>query len=120
MAEQREWDLHTSSYFRFISLILACAKCGNIHTLFVLGLVKSQPLSLIFPNYLALLSMYLMLIFCSRISTEGGGGATGLQHICQAMDRGHTIEGDMFGFLMINNNTGTSPKAVEQVLGALD
>jgi hypothetical protein len=77
---ERAWqskDLRTSSYFRFISLILACAKCGNIHTLFVLGLVKSQPLSLIFPNYLALLSMYLMLIFCSRISTEGGGEQPG-------------------------------------------
>jgi hypothetical protein len=29
-------------------------------------------LSLIFPNYLTLLSMYLMLIFCRGISTDGG------------------------------------------------
>jgi hypothetical protein len=72
MAVQREWDLRTSSYFKFISLILPCAKCGNGHALFVLGLVKFQPLSLIFPNYLALLSMYLMLIFCRRNSTDEG------------------------------------------------
>jgi hypothetical protein len=71
MAVQREWDLCTLSYFRFISSIWVCAKCGNDHALFVLGLVKSQPLSLFFPNYLALLSMYLMLIFCRRISTDG-------------------------------------------------
>jgi hypothetical protein len=72
IAVQREWDLRMSSYFRFIRLIRVCAKCGNGHALFILGLVKSQPLSLIFPNYLPLLSMYLMLIFCLRISTDGG------------------------------------------------
>jgi hypothetical protein len=59
MAVQREWDLRRSSYSRFISLLLACAKCGNDHALFMLGLVKCQPLSLmIFPNYLSLLSSY--------------------------------------------------------------
>jgi hypothetical protein len=72
MQVPREWDLRTPSYFRFISLILVCAKGGNDHVLFVLGLVRSQPHSLIFPNCLALLSMYLMLIFCRRISTNGG------------------------------------------------
>jgi hypothetical protein len=72
MKMQREWDLHRSTYFRFISLILAHTKYGNNHALFMLGLVKSQHLSLIFPNYLALLSMYLMLIFCRINSTYGG------------------------------------------------
>jgi hypothetical protein len=72
MAVQREWDLRRLNYFRFISLIPACAKSGNDHTLFVLGLVQSKPLSLIFPNYLIVLSMYLMLIFCRRNSNDGG------------------------------------------------
>jgi hypothetical protein len=35
------------------------------------------------------------------------------------MDRGHTTVGYMFGFLMVDN-TGTLPKAVEQVLEVLD
>jgi hypothetical protein len=61
MMVQREWDLRMSSCFMFITLIRVCAKCGNNHASFVLGLVKSQPLSIIFPNYPALLSMYLML-----------------------------------------------------------
>jgi hypothetical protein len=120
MAVQREWDLRKSSYIRFISLIRVCAKCGNDHALFVLGLVKSQPLSLIFPNYLALLSMYLMSIFCRRISTDGRGRATGLKHLRQAMDRGHTTTDYMFAFLMIKDNTGALPDAVEQPLEALD
>jgi hypothetical protein len=122
MAVLREWDLCTSSYFRFISMILACVKCGNDHSLFILGLVKSYPLSLIFPNYLTLLSMYLMLIFCRRISTDGRGGgrAIGLRHLHQAMDRGHTTMGYMFAFLTIEDNTGTSPEVVEQALEALD
>jgi hypothetical protein len=49
-----------------------------------------------------------------------GGGATGLQHLCQDKDRGHTTVGYMFGFLTIENNTGASPEAVEQALEALD
>jgi hypothetical protein len=44
---------------------------------------------------------------------------TRLQHLCQAMDRGHTTVGYMFGFLTVDN-TGTSPKAAEQVLEVLD
>jgi hypothetical protein len=59
MAVQREWDLRRLSYSRFISLLLACSKCGNAHAMFMLGLVKFQPLSLmIIRNYLILLSSY--------------------------------------------------------------
>jgi hypothetical protein len=36
------------------------------------------------------------------------------------MDRGHTTMGYMFAFLTIEDNTGTSPEAVEQALEALD
>jgi hypothetical protein len=49
----------------------------------------------------------------------GGGGATGLQHLHQDMDRGHTTTGYMFSFLTIKDNTGTSPEVVEQVPKAL-
>jgi hypothetical protein len=36
------------------------------------------------------------------------------------MDMGHTTVGYMFGFLMIEDNTGDSPEAVELALEALD
>jgi hypothetical protein len=36
------------------------------------------------------------------------------------MDMGHTTAGYMFGFLMIEDNTGDSPEAVELALEALD
>jgi hypothetical protein len=35
------------------------------------------------------------------------------------MDRGHTTVGYMFGFLTIEDNTGASPKAIEQAREAL-
>jgi hypothetical protein len=49
-----------------------------------------------------------------------GGTATGLQHLRQAMDRGYTTAGYIFGFLMIKDNTGALPEVVEQALEALD
>jgi hypothetical protein len=36
------------------------------------------------------------------------------------MDRGHTTMGYMFDFLMIEDNNGTSPEAVDQALEGLD
>jgi hypothetical protein len=45
---------------------------------------------------------------------------TGLQHLCQVMDKGHTTTGYIFGFLMIEDNTGASPEEVKQALEALD
>jgi hypothetical protein len=49
----------------------------------------------------------------------GGGSTTGPWHLRKTMDRGHTTMGYMFGFLTIEDNTGASPKAIEQALEAL-
>jgi hypothetical protein len=49
-----------------------------------------------------------------------GWKTTRLQHLRQAMDRGHTTMGYMFDFLMIEDNNGTSPEAVNQALEGLD
>jgi hypothetical protein len=117
----KERDLHMSSYFRFFSLILACNKCGNDHGLFVFGLVKSQPLSLflIFPNYLALLSMYLMLIFCRRISTDRGEERPECNTYAKPWTGDSPQQAICFVF-SIEDNTGALPEGVKQALEALD
>jgi hypothetical protein len=51
MTVQREWDLHSQKYYRFVVMLWASVECGNNHALFILALVKSQP---------NLYSMYLM------------------------------------------------------------
>jgi hypothetical protein len=83
------------------------------------GLVKSQPISLIFPNYLNLLSMYQRLIFHRRISTDGWDEWPGSNTNAKPWTGDTPTMGYMFGFLTIEDNTGASPEAVEQALEAL-
>ncbi|KAF8685928.1 hypothetical protein HU200_043849 [Digitaria exilis] len=92
MAVNREWRLHWWDKSRFLSVLRRCAASGNPEASYILGLEE----------------------FCNRRRK-----ATGLWHLCRAMEHGHAAAAYMIGMITMHDSL-CSPAVAEQALERLD